>query len=178
MIWLPILSSSVFCMKARLRMITIDQDTTTFSKMNVSSFGGVTTPSANYEFQSLAVQIQVGTPPQPMSVLLDTGSHLLWIQSDNCTNCPGKSKFNPALSNTHTNFHNGPGSIAYADGTVVKFFINEDTIMIGGLALPNQAFGEAYSVVTDNYAYDGVMGLPTSYSSIFRLTRPLSQYFE
>ncbi|KAJ3315908.1 hypothetical protein HDV04_000115 [Boothiomyces sp. JEL0838] len=133
--------------------------------MNDSSFGGVTTPSANYEFQSLAVQIQVGTPPQSMSVLLDTGSHLLWIQSDNCTNCPGKNKFNPALSNTHTNFHNEPGSIAYADGTVVKFFINEDTIKIGGLALSNQAFGEAYSVVTNNYAYNGVMGLPTSYSN-------------
>jgi hypothetical protein len=33
-------------------------------------------------------EITLGTPPQRAEVILDTGSHHLWVPARNCTNCP------------------------------------------------------------------------------------------
>ena len=45
--------------------------------------------------------LPVGTPPQPVSVVFDTGSETLELASDECTSCAQKGKFVRSKSTTY-----------------------------------------------------------------------------
>ncbi|KAG8157249.1 hypothetical protein KVR01_012957 [Diaporthe batatas] len=42
----------------------------------------------------------IGTPPQELTALLDTGTNLLFLPRSNCTTCPNLTLFDPDKSNT------------------------------------------------------------------------------
>jgi hypothetical protein len=51
------------------------------------------------------VTMQLGTPPQNVTLLLDSGSSLLWVQCNDCADCTGlteETAFQPELSTTIT----------------------------------------------------------------------------
>ncbi len=56
-------------------------------------------------------QIGLGTPPQPFTAIVDTGSDLLWTQCLPCTSCYPQSgnAFNPSLSSTYQALNCGNG---------------------------------------------------------------------
>lgn len=54
---------------------------------------------------SMHARDQVGTPPQPAVVLVDTGSDLTWFQCKPCTQCFNQTRtdiFEPAKSSTYS----------------------------------------------------------------------------
>lgn len=101
------------------------------------------------------VSIQVGTPPQKMNVLVDTGSSDLWVidkdnkycassqsqlSSLNYIDCSRSGVFDHSASSTfHKN--NSDFFIKYGDGTVAEGDWATDTLAISGVTIKNMSFG-------------------------------------
>ncbi|KAF9474316.1 acid protease [Pholiota conissans] len=95
---------------------------------------------------SYFADLTVGTPPQSLGVILDTGSSDLWFVGTSCR-C---SQVTPFLSSQSTTFQGGTPSIGdsalgsqitiqYGSGSVAGS-LSQDTISMGGFTLPNQKF--------------------------------------
>lgn len=87
--------------------------------------------------------IGIGTPPQPFTVVFDTGSSNLWVPSKECKLSPAcylhkyfdSSKSSSYAANgTHFN-------ITYGSGAVVGF-VGQDTTTLAGLKATNSLFGQ------------------------------------
>ncbi|KAI8815746.1 aspartic peptidase domain-containing protein [Fimicolochytrium jonesii] len=107
------------------------------------------------------VTIYLGTPPQPFSVVIDTGSSDLFVPSVNCKTCGNKAKYNPTVSSSawqtglKTTTYYGIGS---ATGTIVK-----DVLRIGNLTATDQVFIQADSASNvQPGSIDGLMGMAFS----------------
>lgn len=102
------------------------------------------------------VSIEVGTPPQKMNVLVDTGSSDLWVidknnkycassqsqlsSSSNYIDCSQSGVFDHSASSTfHKN--NSDFFIKYGDGTVAEGDWATDTLAISGVTIKNMSFG-------------------------------------
>ncbi|KAK7385706.1 hypothetical protein VNO78_31514 [Psophocarpus tetragonolobus] len=123
------------------------------------------TPSRKLSFQhnvTLTVSISVGSPPQNVTMVLDTGSELSWLY---CKKLPNiNSTFNPVLSKSYTPIPctssicktqtqnlTIPAScdpnklchviVSYADASSVEGTLASDTFSIGGGAQPATLFG-------------------------------------
>ncbi|CAD7092986.1 unnamed protein product [Hermetia illucens] len=111
-------------------------------------------------------KITIGTPPQPFTVLFDTGSSNLWIPSKSCTSaiCTPHNRYNSAASSTYVK--NGESFfIAYGTGEL-EGFLSKDTVTIAGLSVKGQTFAEATSLAEmfQYVKFDGILGL--GYTSI------------
>jgi hypothetical protein len=115
--------------------------------------------------------IGVGTPPQPMSVLFDTGSRLFWVRSSRCTSleCIDKQTYDSQKSTTFVplSVPESNRTIRYADGTTISCTTHSDQLSLGSYVVENQNFCEATEIRTDVASTDGVIGLgpPKSISS-------------
>ncbi|GAB2288671.1 Glutathione gamma-glutamylcysteinyltransferase 1 [Dionaea muscipula] len=111
---------------------------------------------------TLTVTLTVGTPPQPVSMVLDTGSELSWLH---CKRTPNINQiFDPARSTSYapvpcsssmctirTRDFSVPAScdaeklchtmIAYADASSIEGNLALETFHISGSAIPGMGFG-------------------------------------
>ncbi|KAJ8487421.1 hypothetical protein ONZ51_g4190 [Trametes cubensis] len=90
--------------------------------------------------------ISVGTPPQTVSVVFDTGSQTLEFASTDCSDCTQPNKFDPSKSST---FKRGrqTTTLDFATGVGVDPVVNNDyvltirsatdTVTVGGTSLPD-----------------------------------------
>ncbi|KAI7937202.1 hypothetical protein MJO28_016101 [Puccinia striiformis f. sp. tritici] len=108
--------------------------------------------------------IYIGTPPQSLNVILDTGSSDLWIASANCTISTGCSnglgpRFDPVNSSS-TFTTNTPFSIKYGSGSATGKMYT-DNITFAGYKLPPQKFAVVDTVSSELLSKDvsGLMGL-------------------
>ncbi|GAB4831823.1 Glutathione gamma-glutamylcysteinyltransferase 1, partial [Ancistrocladus abbreviatus] len=111
---------------------------------------------------SLTVTLSVGTPPQPVSMVLDTGSELSWLHCKKSLNV--NSFFDPNRSKSYSSIPcNSPtcrtrtrdltvpvscdskklchASIAYADATSMEGTLALETFRIGSSPVPGVVFG-------------------------------------
>ncbi|XP_068488890.1 aspartic proteinase PCS1-like [Phaseolus vulgaris] len=122
-------------------------------------------PSRKLSFQhnvTLTVSLTVGSPPQNVTMVLDTGSELSWLH---CKKLPNlNSTFNPFLSSSYTTTPCNssicktrtrdlilPAScdpnklchviVSYADSSSVEGTLAAETFFIGGASQPRTLFG-------------------------------------
>ena len=109
-------------------------------------------------------EIGLGTPPQPFTVVFDTGSANLWVPSSRCQGfniaCLLHRKYASSKSSTYVE-DGSPFAIKYGSGSM-KGFTSVDTLTIAGLTVPNVSFAEAIEEPGLAFAitkFDGILGL-------------------
>jgi len=100
--------------------------------------------SRNHAF---VTTISVGTPPQELRCLLDSGSTDLWVPSKRCKSCHNEryfhadqsSTFAPKMRQTVMGTIPKPVTLSYGSGEISGFDV-QDTVKFGSVALKNQTF--------------------------------------
>ncbi|KAJ3270194.1 Vacuolar protease A [Terramyces sp. JEL0728] len=110
---------------------------------------------------TLVGTVGVGTPPQALSVLFDTGSDVFWVRSKKCSSkeCINQRSFDSGASSTFKSPSNTMIGLTYGDGTVVNCTVSQDTLTIGSLVLQNENICEAIYIDTSTASTDGIIGL-------------------
>ncbi|BEI85796.1 hypothetical protein CcaverHIS002_0600830 [Cutaneotrichosporon cavernicola] len=104
-------------------------------------------------------EIEIGTPPQKLKVMVDTGSSFLWVL-DGCidpSECGKSPKFNPgaskSLSQTTKPFH-----IPYMDGYTTGH-VAFDTVTLAGQTANQVKFGLSDNLTEWNIGAAGLLGM-------------------
>jgi len=110
-------------------------------------------------------EFAVGTPPQNISFLLDTGSSDTWVNSVEANLCNSQSQqetmgfcqtqFDPEESDTFELLDRGGFDITYLDTRNIQGDYFEDTVTIGDMEIKEQQLGLALRSVRPT----GIMGL-------------------
>ncbi|KAI8993007.1 acid protease [Trametes punicea] len=114
--------------------------------------------------------ISVGTPPQTVSVVFDTGSETLEFASTECTSCAQPNKFDPSKSSTYKrgnevttlDFATGVGVDPVVDDDYVLTVRNgTDTVTVGGVAVKDISL---FTIINQTKAFNvdpflGIQGM-------------------
>jgi hypothetical protein len=114
------------------------------------------------------INATVGTPPQPFSLQLDTGSSDIWfpaVQADICQQDPSECPFGTynadASSSVHVYDNLPEFQIEYVDGTQISGTYISDVLNIGSTKLTNMTMAAALKL---NTAGIGIMGIGFDFS--------------
>ena len=112
-------------------------------------------------------QVDVGTPPQPFFVNIDTGSPFLLLLNNTCSGPNGKvcstvTSFNPSASSTlvPADPNTTPNNVSYSDGSSFRGPVLSDTVTLGGVTAHNMNFTlvDTLGDAPDN-SFQGASGL-------------------
>ncbi|CAK8574273.1 unnamed protein product [Lathyrus sativus] len=106
------------------------------------------------------VRIGVGSPPKNQYVVIDSGSDIIWVQCQPCTQCYRQSDpvFNPDDSSSYSGVSCGSTvcsrvenagchegrckyEVSYGDGSYTKGTLALETVTLGGTVIQNVAIG-------------------------------------
>jgi len=116
----------------------------------------------NYKNTQYVGEISIGTPPQSVPVIFDTGSANLWVTSSLCKSysCSSHKSYSRANSST---FKKVGLAVDVTFGTgQIQGEINSDTFTLGNIVIPDQKFGEILEEIGDVFAagkFSGILGL-------------------
>jgi len=132
-------------------------------------------PLSNFMNAQYFTEIELGTPPQPFKVILDTGSSNLWVPSTQCTSiaCFLHAKYDSSASSSYK-ANGSEFSIQYGSGSM-EGFVSQDTLNIGDLSIKGQDFAEATKEPGLAFAFgkfDGILGLGYDTISVNHITPP------
>ncbi|XP_045154199.1 renin [Echinops telfairi] len=129
------------------------------------SLGNGTSPMilTNYLDTQYYGEVGIGTPPQTLKVIFDTGSANLWVPSSKCsplyTACEMHNRYDSSESSSYV--ENGAEfSISYGSGKV-RGFLSQDLVTMGGITV-TQTFGEVTELPVIPFMlakFDGVLGM-------------------
>ena len=129
---------------------------------------GSVTNTPNKHDQAYLAPVQIGTPPQTLNLIFDTGSGDSWVFSNETASneVKGQIPYDPKKSSTSKRMSGASWSIEYADnGTSVSADVYTDIVTVGGLSVKSQAFASAKNIsayLSKSLAASGVLGLAFS----------------
>lgn len=133
----------------------------------------LTNALSNTEFYGT---IEIGSPPQPFSVILDTGSADLWVAGSDCTTCDNVPLFSPSSSSSASLKSTGGFSITYGSGSAVGDVYTEN-VYIGGYVVDGAVMSsveQSQGIIRSDVPVSGIMGLAFPSISTLRST-PVAQ---
>ena len=154
--------SNIFC----ILEIPVKQVKTKFKKLSNKKANPTNDPSKIsstidiLEINLLAIDISFGSNNQYLTILLDTGSDILWVAGPGSSN---KNLYNP--SNSATSKRSSERlNYNYALGEVTGYYY-DDQINFASLNNFYAYFGVASSINMELYDFDGIIGLGRKYSN-------------
>ena len=137
--------------KIPLKLINTPFQKRISNKIPVDSITTQDNSIANYLF---GTEITIGSNKQPFTVILDTGSEILWVEGENV---PSSKKYIPSDSQTSKKTSEVL-NYEYTSGKITGYFYNDQVNFL----LSNSFYG--YFGVTSStqkldYYFDGIMGL-------------------
>lgn len=149
-----------------------------YAKYNKSLTQEQSAAAQNSRF-SISIKASVATTPGPndaeylcpvtiggqtLNLQFDTGSSDFWVFSSELSAAAqaGQDLYNPAKSKTSSKVSGATWGVTYGDGSTASGDVYDDTVVVGGLAVPNQAVELASSVsseFTSDPDCDGIFGL-------------------
>jgi len=145
-------------------------------RLATATIGKDDEPLKDYTDTEYVGEVDIGTPAQTFSVIMDTGSANLWVPSSKCTttrSCANKKEYNSAKSTTYK--ANGEKfSIQYGTGSCSGTMVN-DKVCIAGVCVNDQPFGEATSLAAffAGQPLDGICGLGFQALAVDRVIPPV-----
>ncbi|TLD33745.1 hypothetical protein PspLS_00220 [Pyricularia sp. CBS 133598] len=110
-------------------------------------------------------KIEIGTPPQALTVQLDTGSAELWVFANPTAKAAGRAVYNPSDSSTASLIPNLAWNKSYAGGDGASGnAVYNDVVRVGDVVAKSMAVLPA-TVASDSLVqspYDGILGLSLS----------------
>lgn len=104
--------------------------------------------------------VQIGNPPQNLTLAFDTSIGYTWTRSVHCNteNCENRQTYDPRNSTTAVSTgHNL--TVDYGGGAKVESTIYYDTFRFAGLKVEKMPFGGAYCMEGFDQGFDGYLGL-------------------
>ena len=92
----------------------------------------------------LFIDVEVGTPPQEMKVIVDSGSTWFWVQTTDCASCGGHAVYDKHASSSCENTGAGLKFLYYGSGNVRGMNYRENVCLTkpaceGGIGdIPNE----------------------------------------
>lgn len=123
---------------------------------------------SNYYNYQYFCGVEVGSPPQRLEVILDTGSHHLWLPAYNCSNCPDNNDAFDIRQSSSAVPTERRDTLTYGKGMVKGFYVS-DQVQLGASARMDFLLADMQWDTQHSQA-DGIMGL-SNY-------RPLLNLFE
>lgn len=160
--------------------ITKDYLLTNEDSGDMNTLAGHDVPLTNFMNAQYFADIQIGTPGQTFSVVMDTGSSNLWVPSTRCSSiaCYFHRRFDRTKSTTYEN--NGTKfELHYGSGSL-EAMIAKDTLQVGNLQIKNQLFGESTkenSLAFIAGRFDGILGLGYSSIAVLGIDPPFYNMF-
>jgi cathepsin D len=142
----------------------------------INAAGDDNEPLKDYTDTEYAGEVDIGTPAQKFSVVMDTGSANLWVASSKCTtekSCAGKTEFDGSKSSTYKS-STQKFSIQYGTGSC-SGTIGYDHVCIADVCVDDQPFGEATSLAAffTGQPMDGICGLAFQSLAVDRVIPPV-----
>jgi len=116
----------------------------------------------NFKNSQYIGTLEIGTPPQIVDVIFDTGSSNFWITSCKCMDkaCLKHKTYDSKKSKTHKKIGTHV-EVEFGSGKVKGIF-SKDTIKFGPLQVKNQQFGEILQEkgeIFKKLKFSGILGL-------------------
>ncbi|ROV94431.1 hypothetical protein VSDG_05919 [Cytospora chrysosperma] len=124
------------------------------------------TPPGGYDYEFLC-PVNIGTPPQTLTLNFDTGSSDLWVfSSDTNANSVGaQGLYDPKASTSSVLKQNYTFSIGYGDGNTASGIVYNDVVAVGAASIAGMTVESATNVstgFTEDDASSGLLGLGMS----------------
>ncbi|CAK0804286.1 unnamed protein product, partial [Prorocentrum cordatum] len=140
-------------------------------------------PIQDFKNNAYYGELAIGTPPQPASVIFDTGSSNLWVPNVDLTGQAAATKHLYDSEKSATYVANGKVfKIEYGSGKVSGHF-SEDTVTIGNFSVPQYTFSEVDNAggLGELYLespFDGICGLGWGALSVGGVDPPMQALVE
>ncbi|KAL4207183.1 acid protease [Rhizopus microsporus] len=164
-----LISTAITCTIAQ-KLISVPFEAVDRKTMKAASFENrlVNAPLVNVDLAYL-IDIEIGTPPQPFTLLLDTGSSSTWVPISGCGRYCGYPlhTIEPLKSSTF-NATGTPFSIRYGEGFASGYYA-QDTMTVNGAVIPevNFAVSDYNDGELTSDGADGILGIGPDRLSIY-----------